>query len=62
MMPVTNAYEMEYLIRDHMREGLCEMERDRLVRTAMRQKRHRGSRVISSVSGLLVFLSVFLKH
>ncbi|MFO7917927.1 MAG: hypothetical protein R6V13_07600 [Anaerolineae bacterium] len=62
MIPVTNAYEMEYLIRDHMREGLREVERDRLGRTVMRSTRQNGSWLISSLSGLLVSLSVFLRH
>lgn len=41
MIPVTNAYETGYLVKDHMREGLREVERDRLGRTMIRKVRQR---------------------
>ncbi len=62
MIPVSNDYEMGYLARDHMREGLREVERDRLARTVTRSTRQRGLWVISSVPRLLASLFVPLGH
>lgn len=37
MIPVSNAYETECLVRDHIRGGFREVEQDRLERSIVRK-------------------------
>jgi hypothetical protein len=39
MIPVSNAYETECLVRDHMRDGLREVHQDRRGRSVVRKPR-----------------------